>query len=451
MVSARALGPYISYIRFPHYKNLTPDTRINFEFPITALVGVNGTNKSSILRAIQGAPGNENLGVYWFSTSIDPIAETGSTRNSFIYGYHHEGANKVVEVLKTRVKKEQDPDYWEPSRAIASYGMTKMDDPAPGNKSKTRWDTISKPVVYIDFRQSISAFDRCFYYGVGRVTTLRERKEFLRKRSPYLQLAIKHDLVNYNFYRRERIIGSENRLLNSDELAVASEILGREYAEIRWIRHSFFNVEGATCVMKVQNLSYTEAFAGSGEFAVVRLVVDLANAQKYSLVLLDEPEVSLHPAAQERLMAYLFGLVKNRKYQIVLATHSPGIIRWLPPEAIKVLVVDTSTGKIQLPSQAAAAEEAFFYLGEPVLGKITVIVEDELAKHIVLKALRPRGEAFASRFEVKFFRAGVKRCGAATFPYLVRTAAKTFWSCSTGTKDRLHHFQTQPRFQKQNL
>src|SRR5450755_2155183 len=127
MLAAKKLEPYISYIRFPHYKNLAPDLRIDFDFPITALVGVNGTNKSSILRAIQGAPGNENLGVYWFSTSTDPIADTGA-RNAFIYGYYHQGAAKIVEVLKTRVKKEEDPDYWEPSRGLASYGMAKMDE-----------------------------------------------------------------------------------------------------------------------------------------------------------------------------------------------------------------------------------------------------------------------------------------------------------------------------------
>jgi hypothetical protein len=46
--------------------------QIDFDFPITALVGPNGTNnnKGSVLRAVQGSPGMENLGVYWFS-SVD--------------------------------------------------------------------------------------------------------------------------------------------------------------------------------------------------------------------------------------------------------------------------------------------------------------------------------------------------------------------------------------------
>jgi len=37
--------------------------------------------------------------------------------------YDDGGAANVVEVLETRVKKDEDPDYGEPSRAIASDGM----------------------------------------------------------------------------------------------------------------------------------------------------------------------------------------------------------------------------------------------------------------------------------------------------------------------------------------
>jgi predicted ATPase len=404
MLAARKFDPYITHIRFPHFKNLAPNLRINFDFPITALVGPNGTNKSSILRAIQGSPGNENLGVYWFSTSTDPIAETGA-RNAFIYGYHHEAAGSVVEVLKTRVKKDEDPDYWEPSRAIASYGMARFEPLTTGNKNRTRWDAITKPVVYIDFRQTISAFDRCFYYGTSLGETYRHRKDFLRKRSPRLLAAINSNAKTISYYG-ERIIDGENRLLNADELKAASTILGRNYSEIRWIRHSLFNVNGATCVLRTSDMSYTEAFAGSGEFAVVRLVVALVGAEPGSLILLDEPEVSLHPGAQERLMAFLFGRVKALKHQVVLATHSPGVIRWLPPEAIKVLVVDPTMGKVSLPSQSSPAEEAFFYIGEPIVGKTTVVVEDELARHVVMKALKLGGEAFANRFEVVFYPGG---------------------------------------------
>src|SRR4051794_20770699 len=100
LLSAGQLEPFIRHIRFPRFKSLAPDTRIDFTYPITALVGMNGANKSSVLRAIQGTPGNENLGVYWFSTSTDPIAETkNEPRNCFIYGYENTELKKTIEVL----------------------------------------------------------------------------------------------------------------------------------------------------------------------------------------------------------------------------------------------------------------------------------------------------------------------------------------------------------------
>lgn len=40
-----AFKKYIEYIVFPYYKNLVPGTKINLEFPITILVGKNGSGK----------------------------------------------------------------------------------------------------------------------------------------------------------------------------------------------------------------------------------------------------------------------------------------------------------------------------------------------------------------------------------------------------------------------
>ena len=36
---------WITHIRFPYFKNIQPNTRIDFSCPITALVGPNGTGK----------------------------------------------------------------------------------------------------------------------------------------------------------------------------------------------------------------------------------------------------------------------------------------------------------------------------------------------------------------------------------------------------------------------
>jgi predicted ATPase len=404
LMDANKLEPFVRHIRFPYFRNLEQNSRIDFLFPFTAIVGVNGTNKSSVLRAIQSTPGQNSLGLYWFSTSTDEISDRGNDKPCFVYGYFHKGAQKVVEVLKTRVNIQSNPDYWEPSRPIRRYDMEAFDaNAAPGNKGRTRWDTIDKSVVYIDFRQTLSAYDRSFYYGAG--AGFLERKDFIRRRSPLLQRAIANDLKSYSWHGTDRV--QENRSLHSDEVAAVSRILGRDYSEIRWLRHTFFNVAGATCVLRTESLKYTEAFAGSGEFAVVRLVIDILGAKPTSLILLDEPEVSLHPGAQERLVEFLFEQIKKQKHQVVVSTHSPSIIRHLPPEAIKVMMVDEKTGKNIIPSQRAAASEAFFRIGEPLAGRIQIIVEDVLAEHVVQRALS-FDQAFANQFQVRFFPGGAE-------------------------------------------
>lgn len=422
LLTNKQMEPFIRHIRFPYYKNLSPNTRIDFTYPITALVGANGTNKSSVLRALFGAPGHNNLGVYWFSTSIDPIQETGDERNCFIYGYWNEYETKTVEVLKTRIHKESDPDYWEPSRPVLKYGMEEMppppDDSPLQGRSKTRWNTIEKNVVYLDFRADLSAYDKLFYHGElrNRQSTLKNKKELIRSRSYHLKSAIENKCKSYEYYGVERIVGNnENRQLCPDELNEISIILGRSYSEISLIRHTFFNCDAYTSILNVSNLNYSEAFAGSGEFAVIRLVVGVMTAPEHSLILLDEPEVSLHPGAQDRLMTFLSKMAKLKKHQIAISTHSPAIIRRLPQDAIKVFAMG-SNGKIGIPSQKALPEEAFFHLGEPLSGKIMVVVEDALAKEIVLRAIRLAGEAMSQILDIRFFPGGAQTLWAHYIP-----------------------------------
>lgn len=397
LLNSKKLEPYIRHIRFPKYKNLKPDTKIEFLYPITVLVGQNGTNKSSVLRALYGSPKGFNLGNLWFSTNLDPINQSKDDPHCFIYGYISQSEKKIVEVLKTRVNRKDDPDYWEPSRPIAKYGMemlkkTEHDIGKNDERSETRWNPITKDVVYIDFRASLSAYDKFFYHGElkGKDNSYKNKKDFIRKRSPFLKKSLENNLTNHTLYKNERIIGKENTTLSNEELELVSVILGRQYTEIKIIRHKYYNCDAYTCWMKAKNAHYTEAFAGSGEFSIVKIVHDICRANDSSLILLDEPEVSLHPGAQERLVHFIKEKVKKHKHQVIISTHSPSIVRLLPKEAIKVFIMDES-GYISIPRQHSLPEEAFFHLGEPISGKKKIIVEDELATELVKKILRVSG------------------------------------------------------------
>jgi predicted ATPase len=402
-IAKKLLEPMIRHIRFPFYKNLVENSRIDFQYPITAFVGQNGTNKSSVLRALYGSPDTYSLGNMWFSTNVDEIKDEG--RSCFIYGYYDEVSQKTVEVLKTRILKKNDPDYWEPARPQKKYGMDPIDTSIESpNRIKTRWKAITKDVIYFDFRSKISAFDKCFYH---LNFSKKNKKEHIRQRSKHLKKIIDKNLTSYKLFKGQKEKVKSNIQLTEPEVDIISAILGRKYDSIQLITHKLFtNVYAPTVVLKTPLLNYSEAFAGSGEFSVIMLVHEIFNAEKKSLILLDEPEISLHPGAQEKLMVFLMNETKKNKHQVVISTHSSHIISKLPQNAIKLFALNLDTGMTQI-IQNISKEEVFYYTGEHIQLK-NIYVEDKLAKRWVERALELKGEQFSSLFNVKVLPGGAE-------------------------------------------
>jgi len=437
------LEPYIRHVRFPLLRNLAEGTYINFTYPITALVGPNGTNKTAILRALQGCPDYENLGNYWFSTDLDPISP--ESRFRFIHGYVASSQGRIVEAIKSRIawgtgparatrnsagstrRSQANPDYFEPSRPILSDDMERMPvvtegQALPPERVKTRWKAISKKVVYLDFRSELSAFDKYFFHVPysSRIPNLSAKKALIRRRSAHLAGAVANGAEVYQFAGLNRIFDTASQL-PPEQVGAISAILGRNYDAISVIGHRFFNTSGYTVILKSRHLRYSEAFAGSGEFAVVMLIKRILDAEPHSLVLLDEPETSLHPGAQRKLMDFLVAQTKAKKLQIVLSTHSPEIVRDLPPDAIKVLQSRPDDGKIQLLGQSSHPREAFFRLGASLADHYSIFVEDDLARAIVQRAIRPLGEVAFQSIKVSAIPGGAGGIATHFIPALAQS------------------------------
>ncbi|MHA3737847.1 ATP-dependent nuclease [Pseudomonas sp. Eth.TT006] len=416
--------PTIRHIRFPYFKNLSPNLQLNFTTPITAIVGSNGANKSSVLRALACCPHHENIGDHWFSTDIDPIDESGG-RPRYIFGYIDPYSRKTVEVIQVRIKKASNPDYWEPSRPLLQDQMEKMPEIKPGEKlkgrSKTRWSGITKELEILDFRSEISAFDKLFYHGdmTGQLRN-RTAKEHLRSRSKYLKRVINEDLQSFRPFRAKQETIFSNTQLPKRQLDVISNILGRTYVNIRLIKHRLFESTSYTAIMQTTALQYSEAFAGSGEFAVVMLVHKIMDLEPNSLIVLDEPEVSLHPGAQVKLMEFLTQHCLENKHQVFIGTHSKYIIEKLSPESIILLQTDPVTQKI-ISEQNIKPSEAFFHLGLNTEHKKRVFVEDQLAAALVKKCLRTLGEAAMNQFEIIVFPGGAPSIFGKCMTGLVQT------------------------------
>lgn len=400
---------YIDYIRFPHFKNLAKDTKISFDFPFTVFVGKNGCGKSSALQALYGCPKGYSPATFWFSTDLDPIKES-ERRNCIIYAYNNIAAQDVIEVLKTRIKYDKEKqiyDYWEPSRAIKEYGMVPpppLSDgqSVPNGRSKTRWDQIEKKVLYIDFRNEISAFDKYFYFGQAPKTlTMKTKQDYIRRYSPYLRRVL---VGGHKVTYRGREKHKDLYTLSDNEVENSAFILGKSYNQIRMIEHSFYKNSGKSILYDSRFGRYSEAFAGSGEIAIISLVAQVGAVEDYSLVLLDEPETSLHPGAQHKLKQFLLEQILRKKLQVVICSHSPSLIKGLPENAIKVFY-ENEYGMASV-KENVIPEEAFFYLGYEDINKTTIIVEDYAAKLLIEKLLKDYGSETESIFNVEYYPGG---------------------------------------------
>ncbi|HEK2596697.1 TPA: AAA family ATPase [Proteus mirabilis] len=400
------IEPFIRKLVFTNFKNIKSGQQLSFDYPITVLVGQNGTNKTSALVALFGSVSNVSPARYWFTTPLDSVKknkETGELYQSYFYTYKEgEHTAEVFLVNNQRTDKNRTVDYWETARPQKQYGMnTNFENINSPSLSKTRWNKIKKDVIYINFRSELSAFDRCLYHANKPSKHYKTKQEFIRSRSENLKKSINEHFQSFNYYQKDRII--KNITLSENEVKVISQILNKKYTNIQYIEHTFFNVRGGTAYITTEHYNYSEAYAGSGEFAVISLVSKIHSAPLNSLILLDEPEVSLHPYAQKELINYLIQQAKVKKHQIVISSHSPEIIENLPDEAIKLFHEDPNTGYVHVHNDVGKLS-VFHVIGKK-FNKIPIFCEDILAKKVIMKAIE-NDENLKHSFQVEFYPGG---------------------------------------------
>lgn len=381
---------YIEYIRYPFFRNLEVDTKITFDFPITFLVGKNGGGKSSTLQSLYGCPSGYSLGDYWFTTELDPIQEFDKNRNCFIYGFKNN--KEINEVIKQRIYRAGNPDYWETAKPIVGYGMS----------NKKRFSPIDKNVIYLDFRSELSAFDKFFHFLSFSSKIHKTKQDYLRFYSNKLKDAFDNNSI-ISYYGPNR--NKAKIILTKLETKIVSEILRKEFETIEIIEHNLFKDWGISIRLKQKNINYSEAFAGSGETAIVILVHKIFNAPDESLILLDEPETSLHSGAQKRLMSFLLEQCIKKKHQVIVSTHSPFLIENMPDKSIKVFSTLSSNGKFIINNDRSY-KEAFHELEIENTNKKIILVEDKTAKILVDKLLQKLGKATQDIFEIKYLPGG---------------------------------------------
>ena len=140
-------------------------------------------------------------------------------------------------------------------------------------------------------------------------------------------------------------------------------------------------------VVRVQRgtSQYSEAHMGYGEARSQYLIQTIESLPPHSLVLIEEPEISLHSHAQHEFGCYLLNVSSRNGHQVLLTTHSEPLLAALPSESRVYLHAGTEGSEV---IRGLTATEAKSLMANGLEKALHVLVEDRVASAILAELIR---------------------------------------------------------------
>ncbi|MDR3543670.1 MAG: AAA family ATPase [Desulfosporosinus sp.] len=281
-------------IYFESLKGLK-DFELKFTKPLTAIMGINGSGKTTILHALACVYRPERNG------------QNNKFSNFFIPNPH-----SVWEGSKLRIRYRQGE--------ITKSGMKRIRT-REYYKRTSRWapDYSTRPI-----RDT-------FYLGIDSCLPEIEKQ----KKYTYFHYTTEEldDRIS------KKIIEKASYILNKDYFILTKHETGKR---------SLIGVRTTT------GLIYSSLSMGTGEQRVIKILDTIFNAPNYSMVLIDEIDLLLHVNALKKLLIVLNKEAIRKNLQIIFTTHSLLMneinevdIRYIEITPTKTLVYDSiNTGMI---------------------------------------------------------------------------------------------------------
>ena len=321
--------------------------------PLTVLIGANGVGKSSVLDALSilanSAQGNLNASVSEMSglaamMTYDRTSEVGFGISMTVPSYEPldyslslrpQGAAYLID-RETLLQKRQ--GYPHPFHHIDSNGTDiKYYEIEQGRLVRPNWEynplesSLSQvPKLFRapeEFRRRLAS--STFYHALNVEPRSPVRLPQAMRPAP-LPGKNGEDLVSSLYYLREA---------EPDRFEAVEDSLKAAFPGFK--RLDFPPVAAGTLAMTWRDSNFSKPLymhqVSEGMLRFVWLATLLQSPGLTALTLLDEPEVSLHP----ELLSLLAGLLREaaQKTQIVVATHSDRLIRFLKPDEVAVMDV----------------------------------------------------------------------------------------------------------------
>ena len=278
---------FLDSITLTGIRSWTGET-ISFRFPVVAIVGENGTGKSTILNAAACAYENETTSHLGHDQIFYP--------SEFFLSTHWDRVENVT--LTYSIKQGE-------SRSTHKI-----------RKITKRWRFGRRPRRHV------------FYFEISRTLPLDASVGYARI-ARIAAAEVSSDDINHEFVGR------------------LSYVLGRQYRQARFVK-SDADKKREVGLLTGQFGEISQYHQGAGEGSTLDLFRSLQNIPETSLVIIDEVEASLHPKAQRRLVQFLLWLSRTRRVQIILSTHSPYVLQELPQGSTHIVITRHSRYELRL-------------------------------------------------------------------------------------------------------
>lgn len=353
-------GECISSVKIIGCRGVTCD--IDFEYPVTAITGMNGVGKSTIgqlllcaYREVEGSGYKRHyVGKFFPKSFADETLFDDNANVEFIY--------QSNEMLGRK------------SRAIS--------------RRWSRWHGYSRQPKRTSIFIDPSTYSPMY---VHKYSTISIKKDFNTKK-------VKID----------------------DVRTWASRITGIAYEEIfiqkiigRWLVDELG-------IAQAYGTTYSEKNMGFGEIRIIEIVRLLETCPEKSLIVLDEPEAGLHVSAQHEFTKYLISVSCRRGHQIFFSTHSPNMIDELPAEGRKLLY--RQRGRVRLYNRISSIHVRNA-LSDTKDGFLVICVEDDFAS-MLLREIIIRYDSNLS-LRIKIYKIGDARAVRSMVGLLTRLEIKS--------------------------
>ena len=330
-----------------HIKNIKgiKDLELSFKknnkiLDVIVLAGVNGSGKTTILESIKDFFNNKNV-------NYDEPKKSNVNLNIFFEEFEKK---KIKEVEKSSNNNKR--PLWAFFSSLQNYKIyIKRSDKHYHTHIAKKFD-IPPKIIYVPAENK---FEEIQTYS----TTLSKEYEFINT----INSNVIRDIPSYIATRR-------NYLATIEEDLTMKEVTNKVVNEINGI----FSILELDVKLKgfskdEKTLPIFENSAGeefdindlsSGEKQLFLRTLSIKMLEpKNSIILIDEPELSLHPKWQQRIIEVYKKIGENN--QIIVATHSPHILGSVSNENIFILYRNEN-GKIE----AKTGDELYSSYGQPV-------------------------------------------------------------------------------------